>query len=116
MKNLFVMAVLTFSVGLVADDIICMGNSNTNQLIQIEVKLDKKLGTIELESQKYELSISNDYMHVWQNTIDEQLYTNSLSRIDGSLTVIAEGVIVNERAQPVIRAILQCKDKNNLHF
>ena len=55
MKNLFVMAVLTFSLGLVADDIICMGNSNTNQLIQIEVKLDKKLGTVELESQKYEL-------------------------------------------------------------
>ena len=46
MKNLFVMAVLTMSIGLVADDIICMGNSNTNQLIQIEVKLDNG---IELE-------------------------------------------------------------------
>jgi hypothetical protein len=116
MKNLFVMAVLTFSLGLVADDIICMGNSNTNQLIQIEVKLDKKLGTVELESQKYELSLSNNYMHVWQNTIDKQLYTNSLSRIDGSLTVIAEGVIVDERPQPVVRAILQCTAKDDLHF
>ena len=116
MKNLFVMAVLTFSLGLVADDIICMGNSNTNQLIQIEVKLDKKLGTVELESQKYELSLSNNYMHVWQNTIDKQLYTNSLSRIDGSLTVIAEGVIIDEKPQPVIRAILQCSAKDDLHF
>ena len=116
MKNLFVMAVLTFSLGLVADDIICMGNSNTNQLIQIELKLDKKLGTVELESQKYELSLSNDYMHVWQNTIDKQLYTNSLSRIDGSLTVIAEGVIIDEKPQPVVRAILQCSSRDDLHF
>ena len=116
MKNLFVITVLTFSMGLIADDIICMGNSNTNQLIQIEVKLDKKLGTIELESQKYELSLSNDYMHVWQNTIDKQLYTNSLSRIDGSLTVIAEGVIIDEKPQPVVRAILQCSSRDDLHF
>jgi hypothetical protein len=55
-------------------------------------------------------------MHVWQNTIDNQAYTNSLSRIDGSLTVIAENVLVNEQRQPVVRAVLACKDKKELLF
>ena len=32
-----------FNMGLLAQDLVCMGNSNQNQLIQIQVKLDKKL-------------------------------------------------------------------------
>jgi hypothetical protein len=55
-------------------------------------------------------------MHVWQNSIDGQSYTNSLSRIDGSLTVIAENVLVNDQRQPVIRAVLSCKEKAELLF
>ena len=93
-----------------------MGNTNNNQLIQLNVALDKRLGTVTIEDATYELSISNDFMHVWQNTIDNQAYTNSLSRIDGSLTVIAENVLVNEQRQPVVRAVLSCKDKKELLF
>jgi hypothetical protein len=93
-----------------------MGNTNNNQLIQLNVGLDKRLGRVTIEDATYELSISNDFMHVWQNTIDNQAYTNSLSRIDGSLTVIAENVLVNEQRQPVVRAVLACKDKKELLF
>ena len=48
-------------------------------------------------------------MHVWQNTIEGQLYTNSLSRLDGSLTVIAENVMLEWKPQPLVRAVLMCK-------
>ena len=81
MKKIIFIVLMGFNMGLLAQDLVCMGNSNQKrQLIQIQVKLDKKLGTVELESQKYELSISNDFMHVWQNTIEGQLYTNNFKQ------------------------------------
>ena len=116
MKKIIFIVLMGFNMSLLAQDLVCMGNSNQNQLIQIQVKLDKKLGTVELESQKYELSISNDFMHVWQNTIEGQLYTNSLSRLDGSLTVIAENVMLEGKPQPLVRAVLMCKNKADLVF
>lgn len=116
MKKVIIFSIFFVSMGAVAEDLVCMGNTNNNQLIQINVELDKRLGVVTIESQKYELSISNDFMHVWQNSIDGQAYTNSLSRIDGSLTVIAENVLVNEQRQPVVRAVLSCKDKKDLLF
>ena len=32
-----------------AADLVCMGNSNTNQLIQVELKLDTRLGKVSIE-------------------------------------------------------------------
>lgn len=116
MKKIIIFSIFFVSIGAVAEDLVCMGNTNNNQLIQINVELDKRLGIVTIESEKHELSISNDFMHVWQNSIDGQAYTNSLSRIDGSLTVIAENVLVNDQRQPVVRAVLSCKDKKDLLF
>jgi hypothetical protein len=116
MKKVILASLLIFNISAYAADLICMGNTNNNQLIQLNVGLDKRLGKVTIENQTYDLSISNDFMHVWQNTIDNQAYTNSLSRIDGSLTVIAENVLVNEQRQPVVRAVLSCKDKKELLF
>ena len=116
MKKILLASLLTFNIGIYADDLVCMGNTNNGQLIQLNVDLNKRLGKVTIENATYDLTISNDFMHVWQNTIDDQAYTNSLSRVDGSLTVIAENVLVNEQRQPVIRAVLSCKDKDELLF
>ena len=45
MKKLLSLSLL-ISINLSALDLICMGNSNTNQLIQVEVELDKRLGNV----------------------------------------------------------------------
>ena len=116
MKKFILMSFAITSFGVLADDIICMGNTNNNQLIQLNIELNKRLGKVKIETQEYELSISNDFMHVWQNSIDGQAYTNTLSRIDGSLTVIAENVLVNDQRVPVVRAVLSCKEVNELLF
>jgi hypothetical protein len=116
MKKILLASLLIFNIGVHADDLVCMGNTNNGQLIQLNVDLNKRLGKVTIENATYDLTISNDFMHVWQNTIDDQAYTNSLSRIDGSLTVIAENVLVNEQRQPVVRAVLSCKDKDELLF
>lgn len=116
MKKVILASLLIFNISVYAENLVCMGNTNNNQLIQLNVDLDKRLGKVTIENATYELSISNDFMHVWQNTIDDQAYTNSLSRIDGSLTVIAENVLVNDQRQPVVRAVLSCKDKKELLF
>jgi hypothetical protein len=116
MKKILLASLLIFNIGVHADDLVCMGNTNNGQLIQLNVDLNKRLGKVTIENATYDLTISNDFMHVWQNTIDGQAYTNSLSRLDGSLTVIAENVLVNEQRQPVVRAVLSCKDKDELLF
>jgi hypothetical protein len=105
---------LIISFNLSALDLICMGNSNTNQLIQVEVDLDTRLGKVTIEEATHDLQISNDFMYVWQNKFDNQTYTNTLSRIDGSLSVIAEGA--GPDGAPLIRAILACRDKKDLLF
>lgn len=107
---------LFFSVNTLADEIVCMGNSNDNQLIQITFKLDPRTGTVEFDGNKINLSIANDFIYVWQNSVGDQAYTNTLSRIDGSLTVIAENVVVDQKSQPVLRAALACKNKKDLLF
>jgi hypothetical protein len=116
MKKILLASLLILNIGVHADDLVCMGNTNNGQLIQLNVDLNKRLGKVTIEDATYDLTISNDFMHVWQNTIDDQAYTNSLSRVDGSLTVIAENVLVNEQRQPVVRAVLSCKDKDELLF
>ena len=116
MRKFMFITILVTSFGVLAEDLVCMGNTNNNQLIQLNIELDKRLGNVKIENQTYQLTISNDFMHVWQNSIDGQSYTNSLSRIDGSLTVIAENVLVNDQRQPVIRAVLSCKEKAELLF
>ena len=116
MRKFMFITIFVTSFGALAEDLVCMGNTNNNQLIQLNVELNKRLGSVKIENQTYELTISNDFMHVWQNSIDGQAYTNSLSRIDGSLTVIAENVLVNDQRQPVIRAVLSCKEKEELLF
>ena len=116
MKKIILSSLFIFNLGVLADDLVCMGNTNVGELIQLNVDLNQRLGKVTIENATYELTISNDFMHVWQNTIDEQEYTNSLSRLDGSLTVIAEKVLVNESRQPVIRAVLSCKNKDELLF
>ena len=116
MKKILLASALILNIGAYADDLVCMGNTNNGQLIQLNVDLNKRLGKVTIENATYDLTISNDFMHVWQNTIDNQAYTNSLSRVDGSLTVIAENVLVNEQRQPVVRAVLSCKDKDELLF
>jgi hypothetical protein len=116
MKKLMFMTIFMACSGVLAEDLVCMGNTNNSQLIQLNVELNKRLGNVKIENQIYQLTISNDFMHVWQNSIDGQAYTNSLSRIDGSLTVIAENVLVNDQRQPVIRAVLSCKEKEELLF
>lgn len=105
---------LLISINLSALDLICMGNSNTNQLIQVEVELDKRLGKVTIEGETHQLQVSNDFLFVWQNKFDNQIYTNSLSRIDGSLSVIAEGA--GPDGTPLVRAILACRDKSDLLF
>ena len=93
-----------------AADLVCMGNSNTNQLIQVEVNLDTRMGKVTIEGNTHELIVSNKYLYVWQNKVENQQYTNSLSRIDGSLTVVADG------ENPLVRAILNCKEEKELLF
>lgn len=105
---------LLLSLNLSALDLICMGNSNTNQLIQIELDLDKRLGNVTVEGQTHQLQVSNDFLYIWQNKFEDQIYTNSLSRIDGSLSVIAEGA--GPDGAPLVRAILACKNKKDLLF
>ena len=123
MKKIILTSLFIFNLNVLADDLVCMGNTNVGeliqfngQLIQLNVDLNKRLGKVTIENATYELTISNDFMHVWQNTIDEQAYTNSLSRLDGSLTVIAENVLIDEQRQPVVRAVLSCRDKDELLF
>ena len=117
MKNkLAITFLLIFSVNTFADEIVCMGNSNDNQLIQIAFKLDPRTGTVEVDGSKINLSIANDFIYVWQNSVGNQAYTNTLSRIDGSLTVVAENVLIDEKPQPLLRAALACKNKKDLLF
>ena len=86
-----------------------MGNSILI-IIQVELELDTRLGKVSIEGNTHDLIVSNKYLYVWQNKVDNQQYTNSLSRIDGSLTVVADG------DNPVVRAILACKDEKELLF
>ena len=109
MKNIYICMLLIPSLSFAAD-LVCMGNSNTNQLIQVELELDTRLGKVSIEGNTHDLIVSNKYLYVWQNKVDNQQYTNSLSRIDGSLTVVADG------DNPVVRAILACKDEKELLF
>ena len=109
MKKILIISFLIPSF-LFGTDLVCMGNSNTNQLIQVEVKLDTRMGKVAIEGNTHELLVSNKYLYVWQNKVDNQQYTNSLSRIDGSLTVVADG------ENPVVRAILACKEEKDLLF
>lgn len=109
MRNIFFCMLLIPSVSFAAD-LVCMGNSNTNQLIQVEVKLDTRLGRVSIEGNTHDLLVSNKFLYVWQNKVENQQYTNSLSRIDGSLTVVADG------ENPSVRAILACKEEKELMF
>jgi hypothetical protein len=54
-------------------------------------------------------------MHVWQNTIDDQAYTNSLSRVDGSLTVIAENVLVTNKDSQLLELCYLARIKTNFY-
>ena len=109
MKKIFIYMLLIPGFSFAAD-LVCMGNSNTNQLIQVELKLDTRLGKVSIEGNTYDLSVSNKFLYVWQNTVENQQYTNSLSRIDGSLTVVADG------NNPIVRAILACKEEKEILF
>ena len=115
MKKILASFVFLFSATILnAADLVCMGNSNTNQLIQVAIDLDSRMGKVTVEGSTYDLAASNDFMYVWQNEVEGQTYTNSLSRIDGQLNVIAENV--GEENQPIVRAILNCVDKKDLLF
>ena len=80
MKKILLASLLIFNIGVYADDLVCMGNTNNGQLIQLNVDLNKRLGKVTIENATYDLTISNDFMHVWQNTIEDQAYTNSLKQ------------------------------------
>ena len=108
MKKILLSLILLPNIVLAAD-LVC-SNSNTNQLIQVEVKLDTRMGKVTIEGNTHELIVSNKYLYVWQNKVENQQYTNSLSRIDGSLTVVADG------ENPLVRAILNCKEEKELLF
>ena len=106
MKKILLSLILLPNIVLAAD-LVCMGNSNTNQLIQVEVKLDTRMGKVTIAGNTHELIVSNKYLYVWQNKVENQQYTNSLSRIDVSLTVVADG------ENPLVRAILNCKEEKS---
>ena len=115
MKKIYIIFTCLFAVNAYsAVDIVCMGNSNTNQLIQIELELDARLGKVKLENSTHDWSVSNSFTYVWQNQFENQLYTNTLNRIDGTLTVVAEGA--GENNTPLIRAILSCKNTKDILF
>ena len=105
---------LFLTINVYTSELFCMGNSNANELIQVKVDLDPRLGKVLIEGSENELSISNEFMYVWQNKFENQVYTNTLSRIDGSLTVIAENS--GPENEPILRAILSCKERKNLLF
>ena len=95
-------------------DIVCTGQGSAGELIEIQLDLNARANSVSIEGQKYQLTASNDFVYVWQNELDDLVFTNVLSRINGSMNVLVDNSADEE--QPTIRAILNCIDKADLLF
>ena len=49
MKKVILASLLIFNIGVYADDLVCMGNTNNGQLIQLNLDLNKRLGKVTVE-------------------------------------------------------------------
>ena len=95
-------------------DVLCTGQGNQGELIEIQLDLNARANTVTIEGNKYDLTVNNDFVYVWQNTLDDLLFTNVLCRINGTMNVIVDSS--DDDQQPNIRAILACTDKANILF
>ena len=97
-----------------AVDILCTGQGNQGELIEIELDLNARANTVTIEGNQYQLTLNNDFVYVWQNTLDDLLFTNVLSRITGTMNVIVDSS--QDDLEPNIRAVLASKNKTDLLF
>ena len=49
MRKVLLASLLIFNIGVYADDLVCMGNTNNGQLIQLNLDLNKRLGKVTVE-------------------------------------------------------------------
>ena len=66
------LAILAFAV-----DILCTGQGNQGELIEIELDPNARGNTVTIEGNQYQLTINNDFVYVWQNTLDDLLFNNA---------------------------------------
>ena len=114
MKQLALIFTTLITIPAFALDILCTGQGNQGELIEIQLDLNARANTVTIENNKYQLTVNNDFVYVWQNTLDDLLFTNVLSRINGTMNVIVDSS--DDDQEPNIRAILSCKDKADLLF
>ena len=114
MKQLALCLTTLITIPAFALDILCTGQGNQGELIEIQLDLNARANTVTIENNKYELTVNNDFVYVWQNTLDDLLFTNVVSRITGTMNVIVDSS--EDDQEPNIRAILACKDKADLLF
>jgi hypothetical protein len=114
MNKLIITLSLLLAFPAFALDILCTGQGNQGELIEIELDLNARANTVSIEGETYQLTVNSDYVYVWQNELEDLVFTNVLSRINGNLNVLVDNGSDDE--QPVIRAILSCKDRSNLLF
>lgn len=114
MKYVAIFFTTLITIPAFALDVLCTGQGNQGELIEIQLELNARANSVTIEENKYELTVNNDFVYVWQNELDDLLFTNVLSRINGTMNVIVDSS--SDEQEPTIRAILACKDKANLLF
>jgi hypothetical protein len=93
------------------DEILCSGITNDEALIEIQLDLFSKQNRISIEGKTHNLSVNNDFTIAWSNEVDGISYNNFISKINGSMVVIA--VNSENNSDTTIRANLSCVKKED---
>ena len=104
LKLLSLLTILTFN--LQAIEIICTGQVNQGELIELSFEYLQKENQIKMENASYPIQINNQFSIAWTNLVDENNFLHILSKINGSLQVIKNDQDGNQE----LRASMQCID------
>jgi len=117
MKKITLFSIFIFSVSVTAQEntqtILCTGTSNDGALLEIALNLNTNKNIITVDQQSINLSANNDFTVSWTTSVQGIRYDNFLSKITGSMVVIA---IDEGNSTSGIRANLNCVKRGNRVF
>ena len=79
MKKIILSSLFIFNLGVLADNLVCMGNTNAGELIQLNVDLNKRLGKVTIENATY-LAKYNRWPSLYQQLKQVRRIFNSYCR------------------------------------
>lgn len=112
LNTLFIFT-LSVNANELAQIILCTGNTNDGNLIELQLDIFTSQNIINIEDQSYSLSANNDFTIAWSNEAEGIRYDNFLSKINGNLLVVATNLESTDRG---IRANLNCIKKEDRLF